>query len=124
VKSYANPISQTPCKCNNDKSCGEPASAVFDVSCHGAEQLCLQDEFALLVLLAGLVRFVILPAHCFLALSTVDIAYDVATGGHVALVWLGLGNVDNAVEEVGFAVLAAEVLGDVSWCLECLPWKY
>ena len=105
-------------------SCGGPASAVFDVSCHGAEQLCLQDEFALLVLLAGLVRFVVLPAHRFLALSAVNIAYDVATGGHVALVGLGLGDVDNAVEEVGLSMLAAEVLGDVSWCLEYLPWKY
>jgi hypothetical protein len=102
-------------------SCGESASAVFDVSCHGAEQLCLQNEFALLVLLAGLVRFVVLPAYCFLALSTVDITYNVATGGHVALVGLGLGDIDNAVEEVCFAVLTAEVLGDVSRCLEYLP---
>lgn len=46
-----------------------------------------------------------------------DIAYDVATGGHVALVWLRLGDVDNAIEQVRFAMLAAEVLGCVSLCL-------
>jgi hypothetical protein len=41
----------------------------------------------------------------------VDVAYDVAAGSHVALVGLRLGDVDNHVEEVCFAVLAAEVLG-------------
>jgi putative NIF3 family GTP cyclohydrolase 1 type 2 len=33
-----------------------------------------------------------------------------AAGGHVALVGLGLGDIDDVVKEVGFAVLAAEVL--------------
>lgn len=37
-------------------------------------------------------------------------------GGHVALVRLRLGNVDNAVEEVSFAVLPAEILRQISYC--------
>jgi hypothetical protein len=41
----------------------------------------------------------------------VDVAYNVAAGGHVTLVGLRLGDVDDHVEEVCFAVLAAEVLG-------------
>jgi hypothetical protein len=41
----------------------------------------------------------------------VDVAYDVAAGGHVALIGLRLGDVDDHVEEVCFAVLAPEVLG-------------
>ena len=37
-----------------------------------------------------------------------------ATSGHVALVRVRLGDVDDAIKQVGFAVLAAEVLGPVS----------
>jgi hypothetical protein len=77
---------------------------------HSAEQLTLEDKLALLVLLACLVSLVVLPTHCFLALSAVDVAYDVAAGGHVALVRLRLGDVDNDVEKVRFAVLTPEVL--------------
>jgi hypothetical protein len=40
----------------------------------------------------------------------VDVADNVAAGGHAALVGLGLGDVDDVVEEVGFAMLATEVL--------------
>jgi hypothetical protein len=40
----------------------------------------------------------------------VDVAYDVTAGGHVALVRLRLGDVDDAVEQVCFAMLAPEVL--------------
>jgi hypothetical protein len=81
---------------------------------HRAQQLRLQNVLALLVLLAGLIGLVVLPADRLLALSAVDVAYDVAAGRHVALVGLGFGHVDDAVEEVCFAVLAAEVLGYVS----------
>lgn len=42
-----------------------------------------------------------------------DVADNVAAGGHVALVGFGLSNVDDGVEEVGLAVLAAEVLAAV-----------
>lgn len=80
----------------------------------GAQQLCLQNELALLVLFARLVSLVVLPADCLLALPAVDVADYVATGRHVALVGIRLGDVDDAVKEVGFAVLAAEVLQGVS----------
>jgi hypothetical protein len=42
------------------------------------------------------------------------VAHDVAAGRHVALVGFRFGDVDDLVEEVGFAVLAAEVLGMMS----------
>jgi hypothetical protein len=44
----------------------------------------------------------------------VDVAYDVAAGSHVALVGLRLGDVDNTVEQVCLAMLAAKVLCYVS----------
>lgn len=74
------------------------------------QQLRLQDEFPLLVLLAGLVSLVILPPHGLLALLTNHIPHLVPAGGHVALDGFGLGGVDDGVEEVGFAVLTAEIL--------------
>jgi hypothetical protein len=80
----------------------------------GAEQLGLQDELALLVLLAGLVGLVILPADRLLALAALDVAHYVTSGRHVALVGVGFGDVDDAVEEVCLAVLAAKVLRSIS----------
>ena len=77
----------------------------------GAQELCLEDELALLVLLARLVGLVVFPADRLLALAAVDVAYNVAARRHVALVGVGFGHVDDAVEQVGFAVLATEVLG-------------
>lgn len=77
---------------------------------HDAQQLLLQNELALLVFLAALVCLVVLPPYCCLALSTGDIAHDVPSGGHVTLDGIGLGDVDDGIEEVGFAVLAAEIL--------------
>jgi hypothetical protein len=79
-----------------------------------AEQLRLENELALLVLFASLISLVVLPADRLFALAAVDVAYDVAAGGHVALVGLGFADVDDAVEEVRFAVLAAEVLSCIS----------
>lgn len=79
-------------------------------SAHLTHQLLLQDILALLVLLRALVRAVVLPAHDLLALATADVADDVAAGNHVALAGLAELDVDDAVEEEGFAVLAAEVL--------------
>lgn len=79
-------------------------------SIYSAQQLGLEDVVAFLVLLGVLVRLVVLPADRLLALGAADVAHDVAAGGHVALDGLGLGDVDDGVEEVGFAVLAAEIL--------------
>lgn len=91
------------------------AKAISAASGHGAEQLCFQDELPFLVLLAGLISLVVFPAYGFLTLSAVNVAYDVTTGGHVALVRLRFGDVNNAVEQVCLAVLTAEVLQCVSW---------
>lgn len=74
------------------------------------QQLLLQDIFPFLVLFGALVRAVVLPADNLFALTTADVADDVTAGGHVAFAGFALLDVDDAVEEVGFAVLAAEVL--------------
>lgn len=74
------------------------------------EQLGLENELALLVLLGRLVGLVVLPADDLVADAAGDVADDVAAGGHVTLARLGALDVDDGVEEVGLAVLAAEVL--------------
>lgn len=75
-----------------------------------SKQLGLQNELALLVLLARLVGFIVLPPHHLLALAAVYVPDDVATRGHVALAGVARLDVDDRVEEVGFSVLASEVL--------------
>jgi hypothetical protein len=74
------------------------------------QQLLLQDILALLILLRALVRSIIFPPNHLTALSASDISHQMTAGGHVALTGLALLDVDDGVEEVGFAVLAAEVL--------------
>lgn len=44
-----------------------------------------------------------------------------AAGCHVALVWLGFGNVDDLVEKICFAMLTAEILRALSVGLSALP---
>lgn len=75
-----------------------------------AQQLGLEDELALLVLLAGLVCLVVLPAHRLLTLLTRDVSHNMATCSHASLGRLARIDVHNVVEEVGLAMLAAEVL--------------
>lgn len=79
-------------------------------SVNRAQQLGFQDILALLVLLRVLVRLVVFPADGFFALPAVDVTYHVLAGRHLALHGFGLRDVDDGVEEVGFSVLAAEVL--------------
>lgn len=87
-----------------------------DYSYDRTQELRLEDIFALLVLLAGLVCLVILPADRLFALSAVYVTYYVASGRHVALVWVRFGDVYDLVEEICLAVLTAEVLmGCQSW---------
>ena len=95
---------------------GSPRSGSSDV----AQQLGLEDKLALLVLLRRLKGLVVLPADRLLALVARDVADDVAAGGHVALIGVAGVDVDDAVEEVGLAVLAAEVL---SLLLVCSSWR-
>lgn len=75
-----------------------------------AQQLHLQDEFALLVFLAVLIRLVVLPSHHLFTLPTTDVAHDVLARGHVTFHLLACDDVDNAIEEVGLAMLTAEIL--------------
>jgi len=73
------------------------------------QQLSLEYELSLFVLLTRLESFVILPANRLFTLLAVYIANDVAARCHVSLARVAFSNVNDAVEEVGFAVLAAEV---------------
>ena len=77
---------------------------------HRTQQFRLQYEFAFLVLLRRLERLVVLPTHRLLALPAHYIPNDVPTRRHVAFAGVRLRDVHDGVEEVGFAVLAAEVL--------------
>jgi hypothetical protein len=74
------------------------------------QQFLLQDILSLLILLRALVRSIVLPPDNLSTLTTCNISNQVTAGGHVALAGLALLDVDDGVEEVGFAVLAAEVL--------------
>lgn len=83
---------------------------------HRTKQLGLKYKFSLLILLIRLVRLVVLPAHSVFTLLAADIPYDVFARRHVALVGGAFVYIDDFGEEVGFAVLAAEVLVKVSRC--------
>lgn len=82
-----------------------------------SEQLGLQDELALLVLFRVFIGLVILPTNSLLAMSAADVAHDMTAGSHVPLGSFALGDIYDAVEEVGFAMLAAKVLREV--CQGC-----
>lgn len=77
-----------------------------------AQQLSFEDEFALLVLLCIFIRLVIFPANRLLALPACDVTDNVPPRGHVSLARLASFNVDDAVKEVGFAVLTSKVPTD------------
>jgi hypothetical protein len=79
------------------------------------QQLCFENKLALFVLLARLKGLIILPSHCLFALFAKDVADDMSTGCHVSLARFPLGDVYDAIEEVGFAMLAAEVLLQYSY---------
>ena len=74
------------------------------------KQLRLQNELSFLVLLGIFVRLIVLPSHHVLALATDNVPDDMAARGHVALAGLARLDVDDRVEEVGFSMLASEVL--------------
>lgn len=79
-------------------------------SAYNAEKLLLENELPFFVFLAAFVGLVVLPSYRILALAARDVAHDMPPCGHATLHSLGLGNVDDIVEKVGFAVLAAETL--------------
>ncbi len=77
---------------------------------HSAQELRLQYIHSFFVFLRLLVRLVVLPADCLLALLAADVANDMSARCHAALGRFGLVDVDDRFEEIGFAMLAAEVL--------------
>lgn len=79
-------------------------------SANNAEKLLLQNELPLFVFLAALIGLVVLPSYRILALAAGDVAHDMPSCSHATFHSFGLGDVDDVVEEVGFAVLAAEAL--------------
>ncbi|KAI9041191.1 yippee-like protein [Aspergillus affinis] len=66
---------------------------------HHAEQFFFQDELALLVFLAGLVRLVVFPSYRFSALPTGDVPHNMPTGRHATLDSLRLRYVHDVIEK-------------------------
>lgn len=79
-------------------------------SAHRTQQLRLKDKLPFFVLLAALVGLIVLPPYRLLALLAYDVPHDVSSRGHASLVGLARLDIDYIVEEVGFPVLASEVL--------------
>lgn len=79
-----------------------------------AQKLRLQNELSLLVLLTRLVCLVVLPAHRLFALFAVNVTYDVPACSHIALTRLSRCDVDDAIEQICFAMLATEILLSIS----------
>jgi hypothetical protein len=77
---------------------------------HHAQELLLQDELPLLVFLTVFVRFIVSPPYRFSALSASDVTDDVPPRGHATFHSLRLGDIDDIIEEVRFAMLAPEIL--------------
>lgn len=77
-----------------------------------AQQLRLEYELALLVLLRLLVGFIVLPSHRLPTLPTSDVPHHVAAGRHVSLGGVARRDVDDVVEEVCLAMLAAKILAE------------
>jgi hypothetical protein len=75
-----------------------------------AQQLRLQNELPLLILLARLIGLIVFPPHRLITLSADNIPHDMSTGRHIAFGGLAGIDIDDIVKEVGFAVLAAEIL--------------
>ena len=74
------------------------------------QQLGLQNEFILLVFLRLLIRLVVLPSDARGTLFAANVAHNVFPRGHVSFDGFVAEDVDDGGEEVGFAVLAAEIL--------------
>lgn len=75
-----------------------------------AEEFCLEDELSLLVFFRGFIGLVVLPSHRLLALLAAYVSHYVSSSRHVTISCLAGDDVDYAVEEESFAMLAAEVL--------------
>src|SRR4051812_22975823 len=98
------------CQTRGDKCPPELHDSPSRLSSDRAKQLSLENELSLLVLLRSLIGFVVLPPNSFLALTAMYVPHNVSARGHIPLAWFALSDIDYAVEEVGFAMLASEVL--------------
>ena len=77
-----------------------------------AQQFRLQNELPFLVFLAVLIRLVVFPSYRLLALPAADVSNDMSASRHVALIGFAVDDIAHLAEEVGFAVLATEILVD------------
>lgn len=75
---------------------------------HVDEQVALEDKFAFLVFLRGLVCLVIFPAQGGATLDAVDIPHSVVPRSHRAIVGFAFNDIHDAVEQVCSAVLPIE----------------
>jgi hypothetical protein len=75
-----------------------------------AQQLSFKNEFAFLVFFTRLKCFIIFPSYCLVALSACDVSDDMTAGRHIPFAGITGCDVYDVVEEVGFAMLTAEVL--------------
>lgn len=78
-------------------------------SIHLTQQFLFQNVFSLFVFFRRLICSIVLPPDNLFALSTVNVAYHVSACRHVTFSRFALLDVYDAVEEIGFPVLAAEV---------------
>lgn len=109
--------SETPQKSRGSKEKGQRKKKAIEnkqpstaISSDIAEKFSFEDEFALLVFLRCLVGLVVLPAHRLFALTTGNVANDVAASCHVALIGSPSIDIDDTMKEIGLAVLATEIL--------------
>lgn len=79
-------------------------------SIHLTQQFLFQNVFSLFVFFRRFICSIVLPPDNLFALSTVNVAYHVSACRHVTFSRFALLDVYDAVEEIGFPVLAAEVL--------------
>ena len=84
-----------------------------------AEQLSLEDKLALFVFLRVFICLVVLPTHSLLALAAGNVADDVSSRCHISLARFAGVDVDNAVEEIGLAMLATEILCKMKEYVSC-----
>jgi hypothetical protein len=75
-----------------------------------AEQLGLQNVFALLVFFSSLVRLIVLPSDCIVALPAIDVPHDMPACCHAAFRGIVEIDIDNVAEQIRFAMLATKVL--------------
>jgi len=73
------------------------------------KQLRLKNELPLLIFLTTLKRLIVFPSHGITTLPALYVADDVSASRHVSLGGFAGCYVDDVVEEVGFAVLTAEI---------------